>query len=379
MKLVSVVALLVIGTLSFGFSPPDNPDRYAEFRPPMQSIYASLIPAIGFLLRDDARMTKEEKANIEAGLQSLAENSAAIERLAQKSDKGHQILAGELATNAKSAYSQFKAGHSAQARFFLSDVVNACFNCHTSRGSDSDSRFVGNFNKDIQWEKFEPIAKARFLALSRQFESASKEYERLLRSNDISLDELINRDPFLEYMILEIRVRNDPGAVLKALESMKLDAYPEIVKKDVRAWITTLKEERSRKPSGNALSQAKAHILRAKELMDYPQDRAGIVHYIFASRLLHDAIRQKGISPAYQAEAYYQLGLSELVLGTNLFDGEALAFFEETVKLQPKTDLARKAFAQYEELLRFGYSGSGGVNLPAEEKAKIGSLRKLAY
>lgn len=365
--------------LLMGFMPPKDTDTFVEFRPHMQSVYASLIPAINILLKGDAGMTAKERTAMEVHFKNLAENGTAIEVLSRKSDKSHQVLASQLASDAKAAYFHFKAGNSAQTRYFLSDVVNTCFNCHTSRGSSQDSRFVIDFNKDMKWESFEPLAKARFMALSRQFEAASKEYEALLLSDRLSLDEIINLDPLLEYMIIGIRVQDDPGRVLKALQAMDLQNSPELLKKDMRAWITTLKEQQTMKGGGNELSQAKSHMLQAKEIIEYPQDRAGIVHYIFASRLLHDFIRLKEISTKDKAEAYYIMGLCEVILGTNLFEGEAMALFEEAIRLLPRSDMARKAFAQYEELIRFGYSGSSGMNLPDEEKEKLERLRRLAY
>jgi hypothetical protein len=299
--------------------------------------------------------------------------------LASASDKGHQVLASELAADAKAAYAHFKAGQTSQARFFLSDVAGTCLNCHTSRSSSHDSSFSVDFNKDLHWEGFEPLAKARFLALSRQFEAASHEYEKLFLSQALSADEFVNLDPIVEYLIIDIRVRNDPASALKTLEAMNKSEYPALIKEDLASWTSALKRNRERKGKSGSLAQAKVSMRLAHEMMQYPQDRSGLVDTLFASRDLHDFIQSKSISSADKAEAYYLLGICEFTVGASLFADESIGYFEEAIRLRPKTDIARKAYARFEENILFGYSGSSGVHLPDEEKRRLNELKKLAY
>ncbi len=54
-------------------------------------------------------------------------------------------------------------------------------------------------------------------------------------------------------------------------------------------------------------------------------------------------------------------------------------YFEQAIRLAPRSDVARKAFAQYEDLIRFGYSGSGGTKVPEDEKQRMNVLKKITY
>lgn len=378
MKALRIPLLLAAALLSTAFDVPKDHDRYAEFKPQMQAVYASLIQVMKVLLKDAEVTDGKERAALEAQFRNLAERSQVIRDIAAKSDRGHQVLASELAKSTQMAHAQFKAGNMTQTRFFLSDVVNTCFTCHTSRSSD-DSKFVINFQKDLNWSQFEPLSKARFLALSRQFEAAAREYEQLFSSQTLSADSLINLDPFVEYLIVSIRVRDDAASVLKTLQGLKMDGYPELVKKDLSAWISELKaQEGQKKARGSALDQAKSHMARARASMEYPRDRAGLIQYILASKILHELVNAKDSPPANKAEAYYLLGITELSIGSSLFADESIAYFEEAIRLQPRSALAKKAFAQLEENLLFAYTGSSGVNLPEDEKKRLDELRKLA-
>ncbi len=377
MRLLRISLILFVCTSASAFDVPK--DQYAEFKPHMQAVYGSLIKVMGVLLKGSDSLSPKERETLEPQFKNLAEHAHAIQGIAGRSDKGHQVLAAELSKSTMKAYKQFKDGNTSQTRFFLSDVVNTCFSCHTSRSSTEDSRFVVDFNKDLKWNEFDPLSQARFLALSRQFEAASKQYEKLFLSNELSADELINFDPLIEYLVINIRVRGDAASVLKTLQSMKLDAYPELVKKDLTAWVSALKADQAQKPKGSSLSQAKNHMKKALVSMEYPRDRVGLIHYIFASKLLHEVVQSKEVPAPEKADAYYHLGIAELGIGSPLFADEPNAYFEEAIRLQPKTALARKAFAQFQENILFSYTGSSGTNLPDDEKAKIEQLKSLAY
>ena len=379
MQRLALATLLLISGFASGFTLPESDKQYPEFRPHMQTIYSSLVQITSVLLRDNSQMKLKEKEAAELHFKTIADHSLAILAIAEKSDTGHRVLAKELSRNANAAYTQFKQAHYPQARFFLADVINSCFGCHTSRDSKSDSQFVGNFNKDIKWENFEPLARARFLALSRQFDKAMQEYESLFKNATLSQDELVNMDPLVEYMVIALRVKNEPDSVLKTLQSIKGENYPEIFKKDISAWSTSLSSIKKEKMKGNLLDEAKNQLELAKKAMEYPQDRSGLVRYIVASRLLQTYIQDQGLDAKSKADAYYHLGLSELIIGASLLSDESLGFFEQAIKLSPKSEISKKAFAQYEDIVRFGYSGSGGVNIPNDEKAKIAELRKLAF
>lgn len=360
------------------FDLPKNSDGYAAFKPHMQAVYSSVIRVMGVLLKDDEIPSGKERNALEQQFKNLATHAEAIQAIAGKSDKGHQVLAAELASNARKAYQHFQAGNMSQTRFFTSDVVSTCFNCHTSRSSSADSRFVVDFQKDLNWKQFEPLSKARFLALSRQFEASAKEYEQIFSSNALSADSLINLDPMLEYLLINIRVRDAIPDVLKTLKALKQEAYPELLKKDLNAWIAELSKETGKEAAGDPLERAKDYMAKARSSMEYPRDRAGLIQFILASKILHEVVRSENIAQPLKAEAYYQLGLAELSIGSSLFADEPIAYFEEAIRLQPKTALAKKAFAQLQENVLFSYTGSSGVNLPPEEKRRLNELRKLA-
>ncbi len=374
----SVILLALATTVLSGFKAPESVKESSEFKPHMQSIYASVVQLMPLFLADQSKMSGKEKERMETQLKNLAEQSQSIQKLALKSDASHMAKARDLAVSSEAAYAQFKENRQGQARFLLSDVLNTCFGCHTSRESEKDSQFVTNFNKDVKWQSLEPLARARFLALSRQFDASIKEYEVLLKSANISEDDFINLDPLVEYLILGLRVRNDRDRVENTLKSIKQDLYPQIVKNDINAWLKTLEDIKKEKPASRSMLEAKNQMALAKQSIEYPQDRKGLVRYIIASRLLNEVVQDKSLPSIERAEAYYNLGLCENIIDVNYFSDQSLAYFEETIRLSPRSELSKKAFAQFEDIVRFSFSGSAGTSIPESEKEKMRSLKKLA-
>ncbi|RZA24999.1 MAG: hypothetical protein EOP10_08190 [Proteobacteria bacterium] len=374
----SVILLALATTVLSGFKAPESVKESSEFKPHMQSIYASVVQLMPLFLADQSKMGGKEKERMETQLKNLAEQSQSIQKLALKSDASHMARARDLAVSSEAAYAQFKENRQGQSRFLLSDVLNTCFGCHTSRESEKDSQFVTNFNKDVKWQSLEPLARARFLALSRQFDASIKEYEVLLKSANISEDDFINLDPLVEYLILGLRVRNDRDRVENTLKSIKQDLYPQIVKNDINAWLKTLEDIKKEKPASRSMLEAKNQMSLAKQSIEYPQDRKGLVRYIIASRLLNEVVQDKSLPSIERAEAYYNLGLCENIIDVNYFSDQSLAYFEETIRLSPRSELSKKAFAQFEDIVRFSFSGSAGTSIPESEKEKMRSLKKLA-
>ena len=77
------------------------------------------------------------------------------------------------------------------------------------------------------------------------------------------------------------------------------------------------------------------------------------------------------------AEAYYLLGAVESRIGRGFWISPAGFYLEMAVRLAPESETGRRAFALLEEELYANYSGSGGENLPSDERAKLEELKRL--
>ncbi|MFY7930940.1 MAG: hypothetical protein ACOVS5_18885 [Oligoflexus sp.] len=373
---------LILGSLCLllgAFKLQDGGKTYEQLKPHMRVVYQSLVNIFPYSFNKGTLLDRDNTKIISENLQLIAEHSAHIQQLVSSDEKGHAFLSYQLERNAQQALIKYKAGLGDQAQFYIEELYDTCLSCHTSRTSGSDSVFAMDFAKDFKADALGTFGKARFLSLSRQFEKALDEYERIFNSESLSLEELLHYDPFVDYLVLAIRVKEDRARVIKTFSTLKQKPMPLMVKNDLEAWVQALTKIAQRPAQKNDLVYARSLLEDARSGKDFPRDRGGLVYYITASKLLRDHLNKPKIPAQDKAETYFQLGIAELGIGAPYLTIESGLYFEESIKLAPKAAFAKKAFALYEENLLYGYSGSSGVNLPEDERTKLEKLRKLVF
>lgn len=346
---------------------------YEEFKPHMRAVYSSLLTIFPLTLNTRSFVSKDNSKAIQANLDLIAQHAKDINTLASKDEKGHEYLSVQLERNARQAALKYRDGLHDQAHFFVEELYDTCLSCHTSRGSSGDSAFTLDLGKDLNLEAMGTFGKAKFLTLSRQFDRALDEYERIFKSQELSLEELLHFDPLVDYLVLAVRVKNDPDRPLKTFAELLKRPLPAPIKSDLESWQKSLKLVKQRGKNQNDLQFARILI------KDGTRDRHGLVNYIFASRFLKDHLTQPKISSQDKAETYYQLGICELSIGESLLSGESGMYLEEAIRLAPKATFAKRAFELYEESVTLGYTGSSGIHLPPDEKARLDELRKMVF
>jgi tetratricopeptide (TPR) repeat protein len=370
----SGLVLLSVGALLLsGFRIKSGEKDYEDFKPHMRAVYSSLLTIFPLTLNTKSFTSKDNSKAIQENLNLIAQHAKEINTLAAKDEKGHAYLSLQLERNARQAALKYKDGFHSQAHFFVEELYDTCLNCHTSRSSSADSAFTMDLSKNLDLEAMGTFGKAKFLALSRQFDRALDEYERILKSRELSLEELLHFDPLVDYLVLAVRVKGDPDRPLKTFNELLKRPLPGPVKHDLESWQKSLKQVKSRAKNLNDLEFARTLI------KDVNRDRTGLVNYIFASKYLKDHLKKVKITAADKAETYYQLGICELSIGESLMSGESGMYLEESIRLAPKAPFAKRAFELYEESVTLGYTGSSGINLPADEKARLDELRKLVF
>jgi tetratricopeptide (TPR) repeat protein len=368
-----LVVLGVSALLLSGFRIQSGEKNYEDFKPHMRAVYSSLLTIFPLTLNTKSFTSKDNSKAIQENLNQIALHAKEINTLAAKDEKGHAYLSLQLERNARQAALKYKDGFHDQAHFFVEELYDTCLSCHTSRSSSADSAFTMDLSKNLDMEAMGTFGKAKFLALSRQFDRALDEYERILKGRELSLEELLHFDPLVDYLVLSVRVKGDPDRPLKTFNELLKRPLPGPVKHDLEAWQKSLKQVKNRPKKMNDLQFARTLI------KDVSRDRQSLVSYIFASKYLKDHLKKVNITAADKAETYYQLGICELSIGESLMSGESGMYLEESIRLAPKAPFAKRAYELYEESVTLGYTGSSGIHLPADEKARLDELKKLVF
>lgn len=372
----TMIAMSMLSVL-FGFAPKEK--KYEkELRPVMRGMYSSLQGLLGYYLdRDDFMDPRNDKA-IRETLHAFEKQANLVAAKTRRFDQELKIYGEAVADDAKRAYQSFNKGAKNHSYFYMEELINTCFSCHTSRETKKDSKFV-QLSDSVDLSELDPLMLPRFYVLARQFDKALTAYEDLFESQTLSLSEVLHFDPFLNYLIISIRTKHEIERPVALFQKLLKKNYPESVKRDFRTWLSSLKEISKTRKQRPSLRLAESWIAKGRLLMEYPRDQGGVIYYIEASRLLKDIISDSKAKNAQdKAKAAYLLGVTELVIGHPILGLEAQQYLEKAIRLSPHSDLADEAFSLYEENLIFAYSGSAGLNLPETEKNRLETLRKLA-
>ena len=340
--------MVVLACFSFGFSPKDGKES-AAMRGHMRAIYQNIAQILPIHLAQDRFYEPSEHKKVTGYLNAIAQQAELVEKLMAKSDEEHRLLSQNLVNHARSASRTYQLGALNQAYYFTEELLETCLSCHTSRKSGKDAQFA-SLTANINFEELGPFAKAKFLAISRQFDKAMKEYERILLKGNPSLSQIIHFDPFLQYLTLGIRVKSDKKRVKEVLTGILKKPYPDQVKQDVKHWIASLNKLGNKNYNqGTKLAQAKVLIKSGRSLMQYPRDQSGAIYFLEASYRLREYLSQKQIKSVSKAEAYLLMGKSEMVLGRPFLGPEAKHYFETSILAAPKSKVAQEAFSMYQE------------------------------
>ncbi len=370
--------ILLMSSIGFAFDLPNSKQK-AELKSYMQSIFQSITVVLPMHLSQKKFYDPAQHKLIVDHLGNISKQAQSVFKVLRQSDEEHRILSQSLAEYARSAYRSFEVGAVDQAYYFTEELLETCLSCHTSRQSAQDSGFT-TFAGNVDFDTLSPFAKAKFLSISRQFDKALVEYERILVKQPPTLAEILHFDPFLQYLTIGIRVRGENQRILNVLKKLvKMKDYAASVKTDMSFWIQSLESLQLKKfKQGTALAQAKLLLKAGRNLMEYPRDQAGAIYFLEASKRLKKFIQSKSIKSTERAEAYLLTGKSEMVLGRPFLGPEAKHYFEIAIMSAPKSETAKEAFSLYQENLIFGYTGSSGIHLPKDEKEKLEYLRKKA-
>lgn len=360
-----------------GFAPKEK--KFEEsLRPTMQGIYGSVKDLLGFYVDRGAFLAPENEKVISNSLGSLRKLSADIAKKTKSFDDELMVYGEHFQEDSNRAYESFKQGSKDHAYFYIEEIIDTCFSCHTSREARKNSTFA-SLSKAVDMSEVEPLILPKYYVLHRQFDKALDAYESYFDSHQLSLSEVLHFDPFLNYLIISIRAKHDIKRPLNLFGKLKKRDYPQIVKNDFEIWVASLQDIQKKSNVKPSLDLAQSWIDKGRQLMEYPRDQSGVVYYIEASRVLKTIISD-GVKKADQekARAAYMLGLTELVIGHPVLGLEAQRYLEKAIRTLPHSELAKEAFSLYEENLLFAYSGSAGLNIPDSEKVRLEDLRSLA-
>jgi hypothetical protein len=361
----------------------------AETRAVMDPIFGALRTVLPYSLSPERFRDPANRDTIAAGLATLGARAGDLARHGRTREASFAFLSGSLANDARELQKTFDEGRSEEARFRFRELIDTCVACHSRLPSDTSFPLGERLVKSLDAQGLPLEERARLEVATRQFDAALASYEALFASPDalpVDFDIMGELDDYLE---ISIRVKNDLERPIRTLETLsQREDTPQGLREDLRSWVLSLRQISKRDFSKASLAEARHQVSEAESFDPIDGDRRALIHYLAASSLLHRLIAEPrfaaaaagkgGPETAELAEAYVLLGTIEARVGRALWPWQAESLLETAIRLQPRTPLAQRAYALLDEFVTAGYSGTGGTQIPEDERAKLEELRVLS-
>lgn len=371
-----------------------SPTQTVTWNKKMQKLYQSLIELMVDISSDQKFNSPSNFKKIENNAKTfseLAHDLSAITRDGKTksgetiespdSDPSIPMIASLFADDTRRAYEALKSNHRAYARTILKTVSGYCVGCHTRTNKGPD---FTNLSEKPEVKSLTKLEHAEFMAATRQTDKALAEFDSIISDPKTIKDRPLEWEKAVRYaMAIAVRVKKDPDqALIIADKIINTKEAPTFIRDDATIWKSSIqdwKKEVSRKlmTEEGLYAESLRLINKAKEVQTFPADRAGDIYFLRVSAIIHDMLRMAPEGPN-TANGLLLLGISyEALRDLNLWSLHEF-FYESCVRKAPHTDIAKTCFKHYEQAMYHGYSGSGGLAIPKDVKAKLKELESIA-
>ncbi len=274
----------------------------------------------------------------------------------------------------------FESGQVDLARGQLRTLSEFCFSCHTRLPESADFQ---DLDKQVTTLGLSPLEDADLTAATRQFDLALEKYRRALKQDVEGEAANFAWLRSARYALrLTVRVKHNLDAAEKIVQALEARPHvPDDVKDTVLAWrrdLTVWKAD----PFQPATASPQALVTKARELIGRADgwlfSELPDIPLLRATGYLHEALA-RAPNGAQRPEALFLLGLAASgPFDPFLWDMGHL-YFQACIEENPRTPIARRCFQRLQNDIYFGFTGSSGTHIPADEAARLAALRKLAY
>jgi len=349
-----------------------------ETRALMHEIFAAFATLVRHVEDPDAFASHGAREAIVRSLRVLERDAEQLETHGGPVTAAHRPVGGSLAADVASALDAFTLGEFETARFLSAELVEDCFACHSKLPSHHRFAHGAELLESPEVASLPAERKALVAVAARQFETALSLLESYMADTRHSAVEIALSGAFEGYLKLALRVLGDRDRALRTLSDFRARSdVPIYLDAELKGWIVTLRALDPRMPSDRLRARAREEIEQARRLTRYPGDRRGLVHFVVASRWLHQSLAGHAVAREELSETMLLLGLCEIHISSSPWVSEAEDLLEAAIRAAPESEHARTAYATLEAAYLEGYTGSGGTYLPPKIERRLSSLRAL--
>ena len=304
-----------------------------------------------------------------ASTKKFADNDPSIPFIAEKFDQDIRM-----------SIDMWNSGDRIVPRRLMRNVTDYCISCHTRT---SKGLHLSDVIQSQRFKSMPALSKAEYLAATRQFTEALKQYEHVLVDRPLAKSDPEAWDMAVRKMLaISVRVEKDPSLTTELLSRIQdsPENIPPSLRGDIGIWRQSAKAwtTERRPPSMND----KERFDLAKRLISEGQAIAekvpggALIEYMRASAILHDLLGRSHGGDNEQQMLWLAGQSAEYLRDLNIWTLQD-TYYEGCVRKGKDKALAGKCLSALESSMLQSYGAASRAGLPSYAKRQLDDLTKL--
>lgn len=259
----------------------------------------------------------------------------------------------------------------------LKTLPQLCAGCHTQ---DTQKNKLFSETKNVSFKN--EFQHAEFNFITRDYDSALKYYTSHLKKSEGTNDESIDIS-LKRILVIYTQLKQNPKQGIKVLKQYSNNKmFSEPTRLMIREWIKGLQElssntimdeqsfEKREAYLEHHLNQLKNHSV------NYVVAEKDKIFYITLRGLLYEHLNNKPLENDIPVILYW-LAVCDRTLEYGFYDSLSDLYLKECILSYSSHPYAHKCFKEYENYIKFSFTGSGGTYVPEDIEGEIKFLKEI--
>jgi len=378
-----IVFMMILAGAVFAKSAEVDDSSKVQAKALMDNVYESFLKVVTYVYSDEdslelLKKDEKKKEELVKNLDDLAlffKNARHVEYFQRP---GFRPSLESMNYHLYDTINSVKSNNLAFAQKRLSALTSLCISCHSQLSSKgSQNAFGQGIGKSGRSDFTSDYDYGNYLYLIRHFDESEK-YLTMSIEKSIEDSKFNNLYSALRRIIsMHTKITFDYKKAEDFINLYKDNKkMPTLGKELLASWGKSLLEWKNFNPSkmDSVDKFIKTHLSPLEQMKEQvgkgDNDITLLISSGVLSKYLNDHPKSKDAP-----QILYWLSVAEKRLSNTYFFTLSDLYLKDCIKMYNKSPYAKKCYALYEENIEFGYTGSSGTDIPAEERTELARLK----
>jgi hypothetical protein len=356
----------------------------APIRQEMGGLFVALSEFLPFALNKaefENPKNSREILSLMTRMQDLSGRMVANTKKFRDKDPSIPFIAEKFDHDIRMSIELWQSGDRVIPRRLMRNVTDYCISCHTRT---SKGLHLSDVIQTQRFRSLPALTKAEYLAATRQFSEALKQYEHVLVDKPLAKTDPEAWDLAVRKMLaISVRVEKNPNLTMELLSRIQDEpsSMPAALRQDIALWRQSAKawtlEPRTPSLKDTERYSLAQRLIQEGEAISQKNPGGALIEYMRASALLHDLLGRATPAGASEQQVLWLAGkAAEYLRNLNLWTLQD-TYFEGCVRKGPDKRLATQCLERFEASMLQSYGASSRAGLPGFAKQQLEELQKL--